>query len=129
MKFNARIDPVWRPFLLVAGITSGSAFVDVTEGDAHFRFGFGFDETIARADISGAKTVSAHWYGGIGLRAGFRRVGLLGSRQGLVEIALAEPTRMSIMFVPWPFKFDRVVIAVEDPDALVAALKPSADAG
>ena len=51
MKFAIRLDPVWRPLLLVGGATRENSYVELTDAGARFRFGLLFDRLVPYSDI------------------------------------------------------------------------------
>jgi len=122
-RFHMRIDAMWRPLLALFGSTQGASYVDVGKNDVRFGFGVLFHETVARDDIASVR--EAHWplLGGIGWRMTFdRRIGLIGSRTGVVEVRLREPrpVRFSLFRLPW--RFEAICVSLEDPVGFIAAL-------
>ncbi len=118
MRFPIRIDPIWRPLLLGAGATRGRSYVEVSEKEIGFRFGFWFRREVPRSEIVGAAPRQwPVWYG-VGWRSNLRGViGLIGSYQGVVEVRLKNRTRA------WGvFPCDRIAVSLEDPDGFIAAL-------
>jgi len=90
--------------------------------DVRLRFGLLFSEHVSRADIVSAARTEWPLLAGIGWRIWpLRRVGLIGSRQGVVELRLREPRRMHLGPAPL-WRFDRICVSVEEPDAVIAAL-------
>lgn len=122
MLYAIRLDPVWRPLLLIAGATRDRSFVETSADAVRLKFGPLFDATVPRSDIAAATSRRPTPLSGIGLRLGFGSVGLLGSRSGLVEIRLKTPRRFAIAFVPTPWRVGRILVSVDDPDALIADL-------
>jgi len=39
MRFQIRIDPVWRPLLLAGGATRENSYAELTDAGVRFRFG------------------------------------------------------------------------------------------
>lgn len=116
-----RIDGPWAPFVAVLGGTRGSSFVDVEPGQVRFRFGWGFDQRIARRQIVDAHRTRWPWYCGIGWRiCGRRCVGLIGSWSGVVEVALRKPRRVRIFGLP--YTCHRIAVSLQDPEAFLAEL-------
>ncbi len=118
-RFQIRVDPVWRPFMLIGGATKANSFVEVTDEGIHFRFGLLFDRTIPLSNIKEVFPRSwPIWYG-VGWRSNLRGViGLVGSYTGVVEVRLAKRERA------WGvFPCDRIGVSLEDPDGFIAAIK------
>jgi hypothetical protein len=122
MRYPIRVDSVWRPLLTLFGVAAERAYVDVEPDRVRFRFGWPFDQAVPRDAIAGVARVEWPWYWGIGWRVGpLNRVGLIGSRRGVVEVRLREPHRVVLTVFPWRVR--RIAVSVQDPEALVAALK------
>src|SRR5579884_1920498 len=120
-RYPMRLDTVWRPLLALLGGTQANSYVDVTEDSVRFRFGWGFDETVPRADIAGASRASWPMLGGIGWRLWLGgTIGLIGSLDGIVEVRLRSAKRMRAAFIPWRCR--RIVVSLLDPDGFVAAI-------
>ncbi|MFQ5471557.1 MAG: hypothetical protein ACE5FA_01555 [Dehalococcoidia bacterium] len=119
MRFQIRVDPVWRPFVLIGGATRENSYVEVTDEGITVCFGLLFKRTIPFDDV---KDVFARswplWYG-IGWRSNLRGViGLVGSYSNVVEIRLNKRGRA------WRvLPCDRVCVSLEDPDGFIAAVK------
>lgn len=128
MRFAIRIDPVWRPLLLLGGATRENSYVEVTEERVTFAFGLLFLRTFPRSEVAGVE--SRHWplLMGIGWRSDLRgTIGLIGSYEGVVEVRLAHRTRAW-----WVFPCDRICVSLEDPNGFMGALsegpEPQAEA-
>jgi hypothetical protein len=118
-RFPIRIDAVWRPFLLVGGVREQTAYVDVGEDAITVRFGWLFNQTMARDDIEGAGRVSWPWWAGIGLRLLYFSggVGLTGSYNGVVEIRFRARRRL------WGFTgCRRLAVSLEEPERFLQTL-------
>lgn len=118
MRFRMRIDPIWRPLLLLGGATRDNSFVEAGADSVTFQFGFLFTRTIPRSEIMGVE--SRHWplIAGIGWRSTFRGViGLIGSYDGVVEVRLAKRSRAWFIF-----PMDRICVSLEEPNGFMAAL-------
>ena len=121
MRYPMRLDTVWRPVLALFGGTSGRAFVEVDGERVRFRFGWIFDATVPRGEITAVRRV--HWplLMGFGWRIGpLDRIGLIGSRSGVVELTLRSSQRVRFLGVPWRVR--RIAVSALDPDAVVEAL-------
>ena len=123
MRFQMRIDPPWRPLLAAFGAYSGNSYVDVRDDRLDVHFGLLFHEAIPRADVASAHVTLWPLLAGIGWRVTLgRRAGLIGSREGVVEVRLTQPRRMSLAFVPWPWHFAALCVSLEEPEGFIAAL-------
>lgn len=122
MKFAIRIDWIWRPLLLIGGATPANSYVEVDGDEIHLRFGLMFNERILKANIAAASGRPWPWWRGIGLRAAGEVCGLIGSREGVVELRLRERARVRIGFIPWPFGIGRIAVSLEDPQACIDAI-------
>jgi hypothetical protein len=118
-RFQIRVDPIWRPFVLVGGVTRNNAYVDVTPEAVTFHFGFLFNHTEDRNDITKIEKRSWPVWMGIGWRTNFRGlVGIIGSYNGVVEVDFEGQTPA------WGFfRMNRIAVSLEDPDNFIAALK------
>jgi hypothetical protein len=126
MRYPIRLDPIWRPLLLIAAVTPGGAYAELDVETLRLHYGPLSDESIPRDLILSAAKIEWPWWAGVGWRASFRRVGLIGSRQGVVELQLAESRRMRFAFAPWLFAVRKIAFSLEDPDAFLADLgKPT----
>jgi hypothetical protein len=121
MRHQMRISRTWRPVLALMGGRQSASWVDVGDDAVRFRFGPLFDETIPRAEI--ASTGEGSWprFGGYGWKiARHGTVGLIGSREGLVELRLSEPRRMRVAGIR--VRCRRILVSVCDAPALIADL-------
>ncbi|MEX0786850.1 MAG: hypothetical protein WD939_09450 [Dehalococcoidia bacterium] len=117
-KFGMRVDPWWRPLLLVGGSTPANSYAELNEVGLTISLGFLFNRTIARSDIESAEQISWPFWMGVGWRTNFRnQLGLIGSYQGVVEMKLKTPIRVLGLL-----NCDRVAISLEEPEAFLAAL-------
>jgi len=124
MRFQIRVDPVWRPFVFIGGATRRNSYVEVTDEGVHFRFGLLFDRTVPFSDVKDVFPRSWPLWYGIGWRSNFRGViGLVGSYTGAVEVRLSKRGRA------WGvFPCDRIAVSLEDPEGFIAAVKGEAKA-
>jgi hypothetical protein len=117
-RFQIRVDPIWRPAVLIGGATRNNSYVDVDDEAITFHFGFLFNHTEDRDDITNIRKRNWPWWMGIGWRTNMRGlVGLTGSYNGVVEISFVGETPA------WGFfKLNRIAVSLEDPDGFIAAL-------
>jgi hypothetical protein len=129
VRFNIRIDPVWRPLMLIAGATPTNSYAEIEGDELRLRFGVLFNQAVPLSNITSAAGRSWPFWGGIGLRAFGESLGLIGSAQNVIEVQLRERTRVSIGFVPWPFPVGRIAFSLDDPQGFMDAFdtaRPSA---
>jgi len=119
MRFQIRVDPVWRPFMLIGGATRENSYAEVTDDGITVCFGLLFKRTIPFGDVKEVFARSWPFLYGIGWRSNLRGViGLVGSYSGVVEIRLNERSRA------WGvFPCDRIAVSLEDPEGFIAAAK------
>lgn len=118
MRFQMKIDPVWRPFVLVGGATKENSYVEVTDDEVSFNYGMLFRRTVPRSEIKDSRPRDWPWWMGIGWRSNLRDlVGLVGSYDGVVEVELEEPFRAWRLL---PTK--RIAVSLEDPEGFLSAL-------
>jgi hypothetical protein len=116
-RFNIKMDPLWRPFLLLGGATRSNSFVEVGPESVAFNFGVGFHYRIPRDEIKAVFERSWPLWYGIGWRSNFRGViGLVGSYEDVVEVRLNNRKRAWAVF-----PMDRIGVSLEDPKGFIAA--------
>ena len=117
-RYYMKVDPWWRPLLLVGGATRENSYVEFDDHDVTFCFGMLFGRTVPRSQIASVRRRSWPIWAGIGWRTDFvRMVGLIGSYDNVVELELKEPVQF------WRIaRCTRLAISLEQPDEFVAAL-------
>ena len=123
MRFAMRLDRWWQPLLWLVGVRPGSAYVAVQGDTVRVRFGQ-FDYRFPRACVVGARRVSGakRWWLGVGVHGNLVDwLAINGSLSGLVELRLDPPRRLWVLFVP--NRVRRLYLSLEDPDALLQALR------
>jgi hypothetical protein len=117
-RFQMRLDPWWRPLLLIGGATPGTSHLELDDETLSVRFGRLFNHTVPRNDIEDATQTSwPPWYG-IGWRTDLRgRIGLIGSLGGVVEIKLGRPIRVWRVLT-----CRRLAVSLEEPERFLDAL-------
>lgn len=117
MRFPFRVGSKSRPLLLLFGVRSDNAYVDIdTRLDARFGF-FRFQTPLAnivRYRLEGPW----HWLTAIGVRRGIRYgdVTFGGSHRGGVRLDFEERVRWG------PFRVPALYVTVDDLEAFAAAL-------
>ena len=117
-RFPMRLDPWWRPLLLIGGATSSNSYVELSEDAVTVRFGWLFRRTLPRSDIEGAVRTRWPLWHSVGWRTNFRGlIGLIGSYQGVVEIRLRTPRRVWGLFT-----LRRLAVSLEEPQRFLDSL-------
>jgi len=117
-RFLMKLDPWWRPVLLVGGAMPDNSYLEITDDGVIARFGLLFNRTIPREQIESAAEAEWPLWLGVGWRAAFGgRYGLIGSYNGIVELQLKEPIQI-LRF----FSFTRIAVSLEEPQAFLDAL-------
>jgi hypothetical protein len=116
-----RVDPMWRPLVLIGGSTRENSYVEFDDKDVTFCFGVLFAHTVPRSQIKSIRRRDWPMWIGVGWRTDFfRTVGLIGSFENVVELELTEPIQF------WRFAHcSRLAISLEQPDEFIAALSVS----
>jgi hypothetical protein len=119
LKFAIRIEPIWRPLMLVGGATAANSYVEVDDDTLRLRFGLFFDQRVARSNIVSAAERSWPLWRGIGWRAWGETLGLIGSTEGVVEMRLKDAVRVRMGLIPWPFGILSIAVSLDDPSAFL----------
>jgi hypothetical protein len=100
------------------GAMESGSYAEVRNDGIHIHFGFLFERTFRKEDISSACRWQPAWWHGIGYRGNLTgRISLLGSHQGVVEIRLKKRTRS------WGiFPCQRIAVSLQDPEGFLKAL-------
>ncbi len=123
MRFNIRIDPVWRWLLIPGGATDQNSYVFLGDDGMHFRFGFAFNRTVPYELVDAVFPRSWPFLYGIGWRSNLRGViGLTGSYHDVVEVRLKE------RIGNWAgvFPVDRIAVSLEEPENFIAEVSARA---
>jgi hypothetical protein len=117
-RYQMRVDPVWRPFVLVGGATKRTSYVEVTPEAVTFHFGYLFNHTEPRAEITAVKKRGWPWWAGIGWRTNMRgTVGMIGSYNGVVEVSFIGDSKA------WGLlPLNSIAVSLEDPDGFLTEL-------
>jgi hypothetical protein len=118
--FPIRRDPLWRAPLLVILATESRSKVTLHEDAMDVTFGVA-SVRIPYSNIRDVRERSWSFLLGIGIRiAGDKTLGLIGSTQGVVQIALHEPTVRGVLFMRHP---QNVAVSLEDPQAFIQEIE------
>ena len=119
-RFALAISPLWRPALLVFGVTPKRSFIEIGEEDLQVSFGR-LEYHFPLEAVEDVKLANWPLWAGIGARTNFRgAVGLVGTYVNVVKITFAKPQQLRL-FVRTNCK--ELFLSVEDPHAFIAALK------
>ncbi len=110
---------VLRPLLSLLGLGPRYSGLELESGRLGVRMGWGFNATVARAQIRSAAH-SDGLVGGVGVHGWGGRWLVNGAASGLVTLEIDPPARAWVIGVP--VKLTSLRVSVEDPDALLAAL-------
>ena len=125
MRYRMRLDVAWRPLLALFGGTSGDSFAEIRDNVVHFRFGWAFDETVPLTEVEDVRPITWPLWAGIGWRITTRgRVGLIGSRRGVVEVRFRSARRVRLLVIPWQCR--AIAVSLIDAEGFVAALRAAA---
>ncbi|MBL8740672.1 MAG: hypothetical protein JNK04_06255 [Myxococcales bacterium] len=118
--FRIARDFAWRLPLLIIGATEARSLVTLDDEAVDIQFGF----TKVRIPYTNVRGVSGRdwsWLLGIGIRiAGDKTLGLIGSTQGVVQIALREPMDRGGLILRHP---RNVAVSLDDPNTFMTALE------
>ncbi len=117
-RFPIRFDRWYRTLSTVVFLLPSQSYIDIDD-DVHVHMGWAFDTRFPRAAITAAQP-----YEGAPLSRGVHGWGgrwlVNGSAQGLVALTLEPEQRAKLLAVPVPLR--ELVVSVDDPAALIAAL-------
>jgi hypothetical protein len=119
-RFAMAISPVWRPGLLVLGVTPKRSFIEVTEDDVYVCYGR-LEYHFPREAVEDVQL--SHWplWAGIGARTNFRgAIGLVGTYVNVVKITFKEPQQLRMLLRT---KCKELFLSLEEPHAFMTALK------
>ena len=120
MVFDIAIDPAWRLPLLLIGATPSRATAVLREDAVDVTFGTA-NVTIPYSNIRELRVRSWSVWLSVGIKiAGDKTLGLIGSRQGVVQIALREPTVRGVLFMRWP---RNIAVSMQDPNGFIQAVQ------
>lgn len=124
MDFPIRIAPLLTPLLWPFGVRGPKAVASLEDGRLRLQFGALFDHSFPLTDIEHISRSSWPWWMGMGLRIGLdRKLGLIGSLQGILCIHFREPVRVQSLV---PLRCQDLYLSLEDPDAFITACEAAA---
>jgi len=105
------------------GTSAKGSWIEVDDDAVQVRMGVMARGRIPRANIRRAEPMDWAWWAGFGVRwYGPRHWGLIGSTEGVVELAIEPPTRVRMVL---PVRVRRLAVSVDDPDELLRLLDPA----
>ena len=118
-RFAMAVSPVWRPALLVMGVTPKRSFVEIGDEDLHVSFGrFEYQFPIEAIE----EVAISKWpvWAGVGARTNFRgTVGLIGTYVNVVKVTFKEPQQMRLLVKT---SCRSLYFSLEEPHSFVAAV-------
>jgi hypothetical protein len=119
-RFALSISPLWRPALLVFGVTPKRSFIEIGGEDLHVCFG----RLEYHFPLEAVEDVTpSRWplWAGIGARTNFRgAVGLVGTYVNVVKITFTERQQIRLLVRT---NCKALFLSVEEPHAFITALK------
>jgi hypothetical protein len=119
MRFPIRFEPAFRVLCKVILLSPDEAHVDVAEDLVHVKFSWGFRATFPRSSVASASVYSKRPLSrGVHGFAGRWLVNGAGDR--ILHIGFAPTQRGHVL--GWPVSLRHLLVSVDDPNALAAAL-------
>ncbi len=122
-RFSIRFDPWYRALSWATAVPPTSAYVEVDEETVLVRMGWAFHAQFPRAAIASTGRLESSPMGW-GVHGFAGRWLVNGSRRGIVLFELAPRQRARVLGLP--VALQQLMISLDDPDGLGAALQPSA---
>lgn len=118
-RWPIRLDPVWRPVLLLINARPSTCWVEMDEAQLRVRFGL-FSASLPLSEVHGGRRIPWPLLWGVGVRiAPKRTVGYIGSLKGVVRLRLKRPRTFLVIL---PITRERVAFSLEDPKGFLKAL-------
>jgi hypothetical protein len=109
----------FKLFLAVFGCTPGNSYVEIDDAQVRVRMGWSFKADVPRSNVQSAArapdsplSIGIHGWGG--------RWIVNGAASPMVAISIAPPAGARVL--GFPVSLRELLVSVDDPDALVAAL-------
>ena len=117
-RFNIRRDTAWKAPLLLIGATEANSYIELRDEDLLVRFGV-HESRVELSDIVSAQTKEWPIWNGIGIRIGSgKRLGLVGSTEGVVELGLKPDVHVTFLGITCA----SLACSLEDPEGFLKAL-------
>jgi hypothetical protein len=118
-RFPIRFGAWYRILSIASFLLPSQSFVDVGDAEVVVRMGWGFRARFPRSAVAGSAPLGRRPISR-GVHGFFGRWLVNGSGDGVVSVAVAPPQRAWVM--GFPIRLRQLMVSVEDPDALIAAL-------
>jgi hypothetical protein len=127
MRIPIHFSRWFRPLALVIGMAPRWCHVDVGTDAVDVQMSWAFRTRLLRSAIASVAEAPIAAWRGVGVHGWGGTWAVNGSLQRTVEVRLSEPARARVMGVP--VRLRRLLLSVEDPAALVTALRAPAPVG
>lgn len=117
MRYTISRSPWLRPLLILFTATESRSWVEIEETGIRAQYGW-YRIFVPHESITSVHRANWPWYAGIGWRTNLRSViGLIGSYEGVVEIAIDPPQRTRLIGIGLGMK--QLIISLEDPEGFL----------
>jgi len=113
---NFLIEPIMHTFGAKADVT----FVELEGGKLHVKMGGWFDEQLGIDEIASFAPSSWPWWGGLGVKLHHHGVGVVGSTDGVVNVKLKAPRKVSVALIP--VQCEQLWLSLENREGFLEAL-------
>jgi len=122
MRFPIRFDAPFRLLCKALFLSPDDAHVDVGDDLVHVKFSWGFSATVPRSSVASMRVYPGRPISrGVHGFAGRWLVNGAGDR--ILDITFEPEQRARVM--GWPVKLRNLLVSVDDPEALAAAIRPA----
>ncbi len=121
MRFPIKISQnfLLEPVLHTFGVNPETSWVEVGETTLEVSMGRWFHEVIPLSAVASVAPSEWPWWGGLGVKLAHHGVGVVGSTDGVVNIAFKTPVKAHVIAV---VEAQQLWISVEDHEAFLKAL-------
>jgi hypothetical protein len=113
---NFLVEPIMHTF----GAKPEVTYTELEGGKLRVRMGGWFDEQLGVDEIKAIAPSSWPWWGGLGVKLYHHGVGVIGSTDGVVNVKLKAPRKVSVALIP--VECEQLWISLEDRDGFLKAL-------
>jgi hypothetical protein len=122
---NFLLEPIMHTF----GAKPEVCYAELHDKDLEVRFGIWFHEHVPLASLGSAAPSEWPWWGGLGVMLAHHGVGVVGSTEGVVNLAFEAPQKMRVIV---DVEATQLWVSLEDPQSFLKALaektgKPTAE--
>jgi hypothetical protein len=110
----------WKPLLIAVGLAPSRAYLQLDADVVRVRMGWCFHADVPRRSIRSVRRVGNEL--SIGVHGWAGRWLVNGAAGPLVALAFEPPDRAHVL--GFPVRLRELVVSVDDPDAVVAELRP-----